>query len=54
MIENGAKVKSKDTLNRTPLHYACSLYRNEKIAEVLIEKGASINSWDNDGGTPLH
>ena len=39
-IENGAKVKSKDNLNRTPLHYACGLFSNEKVAELLIDKGA--------------
>lgn len=48
----------EDGHNQTPLHYAV-LYRRvddrtTKIIDMLISKGADVNSVDTDGATPLH
>jgi ankyrin repeat protein len=69
MLARGADAKAKDTYaaqydgdedghDRTPLHYAV-LYRGAddsatKIIELLISKGADVNSADADGAAPLH
>jgi ankyrin repeat protein len=37
----------------TPLHFA-AYTGNIKTAELLIEKGASINAFTSDNKTPLH
>lgn len=37
----------------TPLHIA-TLNGNHEIAEYLIEKGANVNSKDNEGKTAMH
>ena len=36
----------------SPLHWAC-LVGHEHIAELLLSKGAKVNSKDKDGWTPL-
>jgi ankyrin repeat protein len=39
--------------NVTPLHRA-ALRGKSKTAELLIEKGASVNALTTDNATPLH
>jgi ankyrin repeat protein len=46
-------VNQKDFSNRTPLHEAAT-YRQAHIAQILLHGGASIDSQDIDGLTPLH
>ena len=37
LVDNGAKLCSKDNRNRSPLHYACSLFGNDKVVQKLID-----------------
>ena len=46
-------LESKDTNSRTALHLACSNGQN-KVAQYLLRKGASVNATDKTGFTPLH
>ena len=51
-ISSGAILNQKNDLRQTPLHSAIE-YGYKKIAELLIAKGADINSRDIKGSTPL-
>ena len=51
-IADGADVNAKPG-GITPLHWAAWRGRKE-IAELLIAKGADLNTKNKDGGTPLH
>uniref|UniRef100_A0ABD2XLA7 PRANC domain-containing protein n=1 Tax=Trichogramma kaykai TaxID=54128 RepID=A0ABD2XLA7_9HYME len=65
-IQQSVKVDARDSLGNTPLHLAVSdkkgygRYRpklrdvNEKIAKLLLKRGASPNLANSDGLTPLH
>jgi len=62
--KNPSLAKAKDYLGRTPLFSALANYPSDKYAPVdnkytkvisyLLNHGASINSRDRDGNTPLH
>lgn len=43
-------VNCKDSEERRPLHHA----QSEKVAAMLIKRGALINAMDKRGNTPLH
>lgn len=47
-------INSRDMRGRTLLHLACYLGDRE-AASILIDHGAEINAWDDDGDVmPLH
>ena len=48
-----AQLKKKNIKGETPLHAACNK-RNEKLVQHLIGQGASPNTQDHNGLTPLH
>ncbi|CAC5411871.1 unnamed protein product [Mytilus coruscus] len=50
LIQNGAKVNSRDSKNQTPLHVA----KNKEVAEILHQNGANIHSRNNNGDSVLH
>jgi len=53
-LDAGADVNVKDdNWGATPLHFAA---RNghKDVAELLVVKGAAMNTKDDDGRTPLH
>ena len=43
-----AQVNAKDKNARTPLHIAV-LHNKDKVAEVLLDQGASVSAQDEDG-----
>jgi len=47
------RVQNKNNIRGTPLHLACS-YGRLGIALVLLDRGATANSLDSQGRTPLH
>ncbi len=54
MLEAGCDVDVKSSWGRTPLHTA-AVYNRVKIAQMLIDAGANVDSQDNyDGEGPLH
>ena len=46
-------VTSKDTDDRTPLHFAAH-EDHKAVAELLLENKANVNAKDDKGDTPLH
>ena len=48
-----ALINTKDTLSRTPLHWA-AFYNKPRIIYMLVKAGANIESKDFLGNTPLH
>lgn len=52
LISKGARVNPKNVGSGTPLHYACSHFR-QKVINFLIQKGADLNTIDIYGKTPL-
>ncbi|MBI3039289.1 ankyrin repeat domain-containing protein [bacterium] len=54
LLSNGADVCGKESnMGATSLHYTVP-WAQTKIAGILLEKGADLNSQDNEGMTPLH
>ena len=45
-------VNTKDSENSTPLHWACFCY-SHKIINFLVAQGATVDSRDINGSTPL-
>lgn len=43
-----AQVNAKDKNARTPLHVAVS-HNNDKVAAILLDKGASVSAQDESG-----
>ncbi|KAI9733106.1 MAG: hypothetical protein M1834_003653 [Cirrosporium novae-zelandiae] len=52
-LENGAKVNQKDVNGRTALHHAAS-HNHKDVANILIDKGASLSVEDDIGSTPIN
>ena len=52
-IKAGIVFDIKDKTGHTPLYWAVSTGQ-EKVAELLISKGADVNTVDESGSTPLH
>ncbi|KYQ92009.1 ankyrin repeat-containing protein [Tieghemostelium lacteum] len=51
------KVSVRNMDGNTALHYFCQRFRSpecQKVAQVMIEKGADVNAQNNNGETPLH
>lgn len=53
LIENGAKVESRDRYKRTPLIHAC-MCGNAQIVSHLLRMGANANVFDSSLNTALH
>ena len=53
LLQEGAKVDSKDQKENTPLHHA-ALHNHTDIIKLLLAKGAYIHTRDHLGRTPLH
>ncbi|KAI8785863.1 ankyrin-2 [Biomphalaria glabrata] len=54
LIHHGARIDSRDSLERTPLMLAAETGDSSKIIEVLLEAGAQINQHSFNGDTALH
>lgn len=54
MLEKKVKVNTKDRWYGTPLHYAIKFIDDQRIIEMLIDRGADINARNDSGDTPLH
>jgi ankyrin repeat protein len=53
LLSDGADVNAKDSLDRTPLHFA-SGRGHLQVAQALLDRGADIEAKDNEGMAPLH
>lgn len=51
LLDNGAEINARDNRGRSPLSYAS--YR-EIAAKVFIDRGAKLDSVDDEGNTALH
>lgn len=58
LISKGANVNHKDSMGRTPLHWAAAVVNpklegnsRQKMVKFLLEKGAVLRAKDNDGQT---
>lgn len=54
LINNKASLEIKDKEGRTPLLLACSGKFDKRMIELLVEKGASINTLNKRGNSILH
>ena len=60
LLESGARAKTKDDSNRSPLHILVNLSRELSLTtvsegiELFHKHGCAINCRDADGNTPLH
>jgi ankyrin repeat protein len=53
LLEFGANVNTRDSNNRTALHYACGAGRQEMVQALLQVTGIDTEVQTNDGLTPL-
>ena len=53
LLENGADVNVRDSINDTMLHDAC-LYNNPPLVALLLEFGADVGARGSLQNTPLH
>ncbi len=53
LLAEGAKIDERGTNGDTPLILAI-LAGNDAVAELLVEKGASVMATNEGGLTPLH
>jgi ankyrin repeat protein len=58
LLEHGARLRSRDSRGRAPLHTVISQQQYSSThavtARLLLAKGAPVEARDNDGWTPLH
>jgi len=54
LIQEGADVNYKNSLNSTPLMYAAMYNNNPEVLSVLIQSGADVNAKNNKGETALN
>jgi uncharacterized protein len=47
LLESGATTERDPEMGRTPL-YAAVIYREDEIRQLLIDHGATLNSWDRE------
>ena len=52
-LDAGSDLSKTDKLGRTALHFAASIGTNLELIELLINKGANVNSQSSGGETPL-
>ncbi|XP_006007162.1 ankyrin repeat and SOCS box protein 10 isoform X2 [Latimeria chalumnae] len=52
LIDYGANIKTEDRDKQTPLHLACKT-ANHKVVDLLLQKGASVNTMSYSGNAPL-
>ncbi|XP_036447775.1 ankyrin repeat and SOCS box protein 10 isoform X1 [Colossoma macropomum] len=53
LVEAGADVQTGDADKQTPLHMACK-NANPDVVDLLLQRGASVNSMDYGGEAPMH
>ena len=53
LSKKALKLTLKIRIKRTPLHFAAQK-NSDKVANILIQKGAKIDAEDNDKWIPLH
>ena len=54
LLKSGASVNATNNFGYTPLHVACTFYKDERYVKELLQYGANVNARLNDGATPLH
>ena len=52
LLDFGANIDAKDKGRNSPLHFAAK-YNTPSVVSFLLAKGASVNSWNWKGETPL-
>ena len=53
LLDKGAQVEARDSIDWTPLHFAVSRGHVE-IVRLLCDRGADVEARDNDDRRPLH
>lgn len=53
LLELGADVELRDVFGKTAVHWAAYQLRGGPILRMVLDAGASFNTQDNDGWTPL-
>src|SRR5271170_1587566 len=54
VVVAGADPRARNTILRTPLHYAVQRYLNTEVVGILTRGGANANVQDADHKTALH
>ena len=52
LLDNGANIEAKNSVNETPLHKAV-LHRQSKVVAELVRRGANLNAATSIGMTPM-
>jgi ankyrin repeat protein len=53
LIDKGAVIDQRDSMNRTPLWWCADRSTSLDVARLLLDKGADINATDGEWGPPL-
>lgn len=53
LLDAGVYIDAVDEKGRTPLIIASKLRENFRMVEILLEHGATVNTWDEEKVTPL-